>query len=96
MSLKFKRHYPIILLLVAIPSFLAFAMGDQPIIAYTLKAESQQIEQAATTRFDIANDADETLYVNSELVNDEYLTQYSEIADGVLYKTEVGSTRNYE
>lgn len=36
MSLKFKRNYPIILLLVTILSFLAFAMGGQPIIAYTL------------------------------------------------------------
>ena len=34
MSLKFKRNYPIILLLVVILSFLAFAMGNQPIIAY--------------------------------------------------------------
>jgi hypothetical protein len=34
MSLKLKRNYPIILLLVAILSFLAFAMGNQPIIAY--------------------------------------------------------------
>jgi hypothetical protein len=36
MSLKFKRHYPIILLLVAILSFLAFAMGNKPIIAYII------------------------------------------------------------
>jgi hypothetical protein len=34
MSLKFKRHYPIILLLVSILFFLALAMGNQPIIAY--------------------------------------------------------------
>jgi hypothetical protein len=36
MSLKFKRNYPIILLLVAFLSFLAFAMGNQPIIAYSI------------------------------------------------------------
>ena len=36
MSLKFKRNYPIILLLVTILSFLAFVLGSQPIIAYTL------------------------------------------------------------
>jgi hypothetical protein len=92
MSLKFKRNYPIILSLIAILSFLAFAMGDQRIIAYTVKAESQQTEQVATMRFDITNDiarlvglpttqtayggsqindADETPYINSELVNDE-------------------------
>jgi hypothetical protein len=36
MSLKFKRNYPLILLLVTILSFLVFVMGGQPIIAYTL------------------------------------------------------------
>jgi hypothetical protein len=36
MSLRFKRNYPIILLLIAILSFLAFAMGNQPIIAYII------------------------------------------------------------
>jgi hypothetical protein len=36
MSLQFKRNYPLILLLVTILSFLAFVMGGQPIIAYTL------------------------------------------------------------
>jgi hypothetical protein len=36
MSLRFKRNYPIILLLIAILSFLVFAMGNQPIIAYII------------------------------------------------------------
>jgi hypothetical protein len=33
-SLRFKRNYRIVLLLVTILSFLAIAMGNQPIIAY--------------------------------------------------------------
>jgi hypothetical protein len=37
MSLKFKRNYPIILWLISTLSFLAIAMGDHPIIAYTIK-----------------------------------------------------------
>jgi len=37
MSLKFKRNYPIILLLVSVLFFLAFGLGSQPIIAYTIK-----------------------------------------------------------
>jgi hypothetical protein len=44
MSLTFKRNYIIILLLIAILSFLAFAMGEQPIAAYTIAATSQQTE----------------------------------------------------
>ncbi len=35
MSLKFQRHYPMILLLLAILAFLTFAIGDLPIIAYS-------------------------------------------------------------
>jgi hypothetical protein len=34
MSLRFKRNYHIIILLLTILSFLAIAMGNQPIIAY--------------------------------------------------------------
>lgn len=36
MSLKMKRVLPVILLLFAILSFLAFAMGGQGITAYSL------------------------------------------------------------
>jgi hypothetical protein len=36
MSLKFRRNYPMVLLLIAILSFLALAMGNQPIIAYVM------------------------------------------------------------
>jgi hypothetical protein len=36
MSLRFKRNYPIIILLATILSFLALAMGNQPIIAYSI------------------------------------------------------------
>lgn len=36
MSLKFKRSLPLMLLLVGILSILSFAIGNYPIIAYTL------------------------------------------------------------
>jgi hypothetical protein len=36
MSLKFKRYYIILILLVAFLGFLAFALGSYPIIAYIL------------------------------------------------------------
>lgn len=50
MSLKFKRNYSMILLLIAILCFLTFVVGDQPIVAYTFKAERQQTAQAATIK----------------------------------------------
>lgn len=34
MNLKFKRHYPTILMMIALLTFLAIALGDQPIVAY--------------------------------------------------------------
>jgi hypothetical protein len=37
MSLKFKRNVPVLLLLVALLSCLAFALGHWPIIAYAVK-----------------------------------------------------------
>jgi hypothetical protein len=37
MSLKLKRNVPVLLLLVALLSFLALAMGNWPIIAYGVK-----------------------------------------------------------
>jgi hypothetical protein len=36
MSIKFKRNLPLVLLLVGILSILTFAIGNYPIIAYTL------------------------------------------------------------
>jgi hypothetical protein len=36
MNLKFKRNLPLVLLLVGILSFLTFAIGSYPIIAYNL------------------------------------------------------------
>lgn len=42
------------------------------------------------------NDGEETLYVISELVNEEYLAKYFENADGILYKAELGSTLSYQ
>lgn len=46
MSLKFKRNLPILLLLVALLSFLTLAMGTQPICAYSLTLETQVAGQA--------------------------------------------------
>ena len=34
MRLKFKRHYHIVMLLVAFLTFLVMAIGSQPIVAY--------------------------------------------------------------
>jgi hypothetical protein len=56
MSLKFKRNYPLILLLVAILTFLTLAMGDQRIVAYTAKAQGQQTELVGGTRLDVTDE----------------------------------------
>ncbi len=58
MSLKFKRNYPTVLLLVFVLAFLTLAMGDQRIIAYSTKAAGSHERQAASSRFDITNAVD--------------------------------------
>lgn len=42
------------------------------------------------------NDNEEELYVVAELVNEEYLAEYFENSNGVLYKAELGSSLNYK
>jgi spore coat protein CotH len=86
MSLKFKRNYPLILLLVAVLAFFTFAMGGQRIVAYTVRAKGQQTAQVASTRFDITNDValfDDSLVhsiqvVMSEEDYDKMITNYQE------------------
>ena len=56
MSLKFRRNYPMILLLLAILCFLTLAIGDQPIVAYTIKVERRQTGQLATMEVNPVND----------------------------------------
>ena len=56
MSLKFKRNYPIILLLIAILAFLTLAMGNQRIVAYTARTQDQQTEPVGGTRLDVTDD----------------------------------------
>ncbi|MFZ5909378.1 MAG: hypothetical protein ACOYYU_05125 [Chloroflexota bacterium] len=47
MSLKFKRNYPTILLLVGILSLLAVTMGNQPVVAYTINIGTIQMQLAS-------------------------------------------------
>lgn len=55
MNLNFRRHYPVLIVLVAVVSVLTFALGDLRVIAYTTRAES-----TATTKTmdDFTNDVD--------------------------------------
>ncbi len=46
MSLTFKRHYHLIVLLALTAVMLVVSMGDQPIIAYTLPGYEQVVEQS--------------------------------------------------
>lgn len=37
MNLKFKRNYPLALMLVASLTILALTLGNQPVLSYTVK-----------------------------------------------------------
>lgn len=47
MSLRFRRHYKLIVLLVMLSLVLTVGLGDQPIIAYTVPADGQVADQPA-------------------------------------------------
>jgi spore coat protein CotH len=58
MSLKLKRYYPVTLALLIALSFFTFVLGDQRVIAYTVKAESQSTEEKYSDGIDITNEID--------------------------------------
>lgn len=72
MSLRFKRNYPIVLLLIVILVFLTLTMGDQRIVAYTARAQDQQAEPVSSDSLDGGNNA---VYSSQELVEDADLYQ---------------------
>ncbi len=45
MSLKFKRHYKLIVMLALFSAVLIVGAGDQPIIAYTIQDGGQTVDQ---------------------------------------------------
>lgn len=71
------------------------ALLHEPVTNTVARLAGIPATQTSYTGFKI-NDNEETLYVVSELINEEYLEKYFENADGILYKAEVGSTLSYE
>ena len=67
------------------------AMLQEPLTNLVARLSGMPATETAYTGFKI-NDGEETLYVMSELVNENYLEEYFENADGILYKAEIGST----
>jgi len=45
MSLKFKRHYKLVVMLTLLSAVLIVGMGDQPIVAYTAQPSEQVVAQ---------------------------------------------------
>jgi spore coat protein CotH len=71
------------------------ALLHEPVTNTVARLAGIPATETSYTGFRI-NEDDETLYVVSELVNEEYLEKYFENIDGILYKAEVGSTLSYE
>lgn len=55
MTLRFKRNYPLVLMLAAILSMLALTMGSQPVTSYTVGTEILQTTQLAAIYVDVSN-----------------------------------------
>jgi spore coat protein CotH len=71
------------------------AMLAEPVTNDTVRLIGLPATQTAYTGFSF-NDEDERLYVISEILDEEYLAQTFDYANGVLYKAEVGSTLSYQ
>jgi hypothetical protein len=63
MSLKLKRNLPIILFLILFLTFMTFAMGSQRIIAYTIEAGSEQLQQAVSLRLVSTDEIDPQKFI---------------------------------
>ena len=48
MSLKFKRHYKLVVLLSLIAAVLILGLGDQRIVAYTVQGSEETAQQSIT------------------------------------------------
>lgn len=59
MHLKIKRNIPVLLLLVALLSFLSLAMGSQPISAYSLSMSQATPSQVETIQITTDANLDE-------------------------------------
>ncbi len=70
------------------------AMLQEPLTNAAARLAGIPATQTAYSGFAI-NEADERLYVISEILDESYLEKYFENANGVLYKSEVGSTLSY-
>ena len=55
MTLRFKRNYPLVLMLVAILSILALTMGNAPIVSYTVSTRALQAVQLTELPSDVSN-----------------------------------------
>jgi spore coat protein CotH len=71
------------------------ALLQEPVTNMVAQLADISATETAYTGFKI-NDNEETLYVVSELINEEYLEKYFENANGILYKAELGSTLSYK
>ena len=83
MSLKLKRHYPLILLLAFVLGFFTLAMGNQRIIAYTARASSRNTGQDTINySSDVALFDDTVVHTIQILISDEdydqMITTYQE------------------
>jgi hypothetical protein len=54
MSLRFKRHHKLVVLLVVVAALLVLGLGDKPIVAYTVETNAQVTELSTTTQAGLA------------------------------------------
>ena len=94
MSLRLKRYYPLIIILIFVVTFFTLVLGNQRIIAYTVQAVA---EATSTTSIDIVGDValfDDTVVHNIQVIisqadYDRMITTYQETGEKDFFYADI-------
>ena len=79
MSLKFKRHYKLIAMLVLVSAVLILGLGNRPMIAYTIDNSSLQSSVAASQVMDAATAYSSAMALSGDMARPTFpIPTYSE------------------
>jgi spore coat protein CotH len=93
MSLRFKRHYPILLILVAVVLVLTLVFGNQRVIAYAVDGSGEVEEETITYTNDVALFDDTVVHtiqvIMSEADYDQMVTTYQQTGEKDYFHADI-------
>ena len=93
MSLRFKRHYPILLILVAVVLVLTLVFGNQRVIAYTVDGSGEVEEETMPYTNEIALFDDTVVHTIQILMStddyDQMITTYQQTGEKEYFHADI-------